>query len=63
MFVTDIRLKQMRDKVILEIGEMLKFIPDYYNNQNMCNKTVDNYVHTLGSIPNVIKPTKCIINL
>ena len=35
----------MSDKVILENGGMLMFIPDLCNDQNMCNKAVDSYSH------------------
>ena len=33
----------MCDKAILENGGTLKFVPDCYKNQEMCNKAVDNY--------------------
>ena len=38
-------------KVILENGGMLKFIPDCYKNQKMCDKTVNNYAHELEYVP------------
>ena len=31
---------------------MLIFIPDCYKDQNMGNKSVDNYFHKLRSVPN-----------
>ena len=37
----------MCDKAILENGGTLKSVPDCYKNQEMCNKTVDNYPHAL----------------
>ena len=43
MFLIDIRL----NKVILENGGTLMFVPDCYKNQKMCYKTVDNYTHAL----------------
>ena len=37
----------MYDKAIVENGATLKFVPDCYKNQEMCNKAVDNYPHAL----------------
>ena len=37
----------MFDKAIREIGEILKFVPNCYKNQEMCNEAVDNYLHAL----------------
>ena len=37
----------MYDKAIVENGGTLKFVPDCYKNQEMCNKAVDNYPHAL----------------
>ena len=36
---------RMCDKVILENGETLMFIPDSYKDQNIFNKAVDYYAH------------------
>ena len=33
----------MCDKVILENGEMLRFVPDCYKSFKKCGKAVDNY--------------------
>ena len=33
--------------MILENGETIKSVPDYYKNQEMCNKAVDNYLYAL----------------
>ena len=63
MFLFDVRLKQMCDKVVLENCEMLMFIPDRYNDQCMCNKAVDNYAHALGSVHNSFKTQKCVIKM
>ena len=41
----------MNDKAILEDGETLKYVPDCYKNQEMCNKAVDNYPHALELVP------------
>ena len=38
-------------------------IPDCYKDQNMSNKAVDNYPHSLGSVPDCIRPKKYVINL
>ena len=46
----------MCDKVILENGGMLVFIPDCYKDQNMYNKAVDNYAHGFGSVTNCLRP-------
>ena len=40
----------MCDKVYLQNSGMLMFIPDWCKDQSMCNKAVDNYAHTLGSV-------------
>ena len=37
----------MFDKSILENSRKLKSVSDCYNNQEMCNKAVDNYPHAL----------------
>ena len=39
--------QEMCDKVILENGGMIMFVCDYYKNQKMINKTVDNYALAL----------------
>ena len=41
----------MCDKAILENGGTLKSLPDCYKNQEMCNKAVDNYPHSLEFVP------------
>ena len=45
----------MCDKVILENGGKLTFVPDCYKNQKMCNKAVDNYADALGSASDCYK--------
>ena len=40
------KIHRMCDKVILENGETLMFIPDSYKDQNIFNKAVDDYAHT-----------------
>ena len=42
-------------KTILENGGTLKYIPDCYKNQEMCNKAVDNYPLFLNAQKSVIK--------
>ena len=39
--------QEMCDKVILENGGMIMFVCDYYKNQKMINKAVDNYALAL----------------
>ena len=41
----------MSDKDVLENGRTLKFVSDCYKNQQMCDKTLDNYSHTLEFLP------------
>ena len=36
-------------------GEMLRFIPDCYKNQKMCDKAVDNHFHALEFVPIAIR--------
>ena len=44
-------------------GAMLKFVPDCYKNQRMCNKAVNNYAHALQFVPNWLRRKKCVIKL
>ena len=48
----------MCDKAILENGGILKSVPDCYKNQEMSNKTLDNYPHALEFIPECYKTQK-----
>ena len=41
----------MCDKAILENGGTLESVPDCYKNQQMYDKTVDNYPHALKVVP------------
>ena len=45
-------------KTILRNCEMLMFIPDCYNDQNIYNKAIDNYPHALRSINDCYKTPK-----
>ena len=47
--------QEMCDKVILENGDMLKFVSHCYKNKKMYNNTVDNYAHTVELIPDKTK--------
>ena len=40
----------MCDKAILENSGTLKFIPDCYKNQEMCNSAVDNYPYIIVTL-------------
>ena len=42
--------QRLCDKVILENGGTIMFIPDCYNNQSMCDNVVDNYAHVPGYV-------------
>ena len=55
MFLTNIRLCS---QVIIENSGMLMFISNSYKVQNMCDNAVDNYAHTLGSVPDCYKTQK-----
>ena len=39
------------------------FIPDHCKDQNMHNKALNNYRHTLKYVPNCYKIQKCVIKL
>ena len=49
MLLIDTRLNKynISDKVILQISGTLNCVADWYKNQEMFNKAVDNYRHTL----------------
>ena len=49
MLLIDTRLSKynISDKVILQISGTLNCVADWYKNQEMFNKAVDNYRHTL----------------
>ena len=42
----------MCDKAILENDGTLESVPNYYKNQEMYHKAVDNYLHVLQFVPN-----------
>ena len=44
----------MCDKALLENGETIKSVPDYYKNQEICNKAVDNYLYALNLFLNAL---------
>ena len=58
MFLINVRFKKCVSKVILENSATLMFVPDCNKNKNMCNKTVDNYLHALDFIPHCYKTQK-----
>ena len=45
----------MCNKVILENGCMLRFIPDCYKNEKICDKDVDCYSYALKFVPDCYK--------
>ena len=47
---------QMFDKTVLQNGGILKSVPDFYKNQEMCNKAINNYPHALELVPECYKP-------
>ena len=48
----------MCDKAILESDGTLKSVPDYYKNQQMCNKAAGNYPFALKFVVKCYKTTK-----
>ena len=46
----------MFDKTVLQNGGILKSVPDFYKNQEMCNKAINNYPHALELVPECYKP-------
>ena len=46
----------MCEKTILENGGTLKSVHDFYKNQEMCNKAVDNFPHALEFFSKCYKP-------
>ena len=57
LFLINIRFNKC-DKTILENGGTLKSVPGCYKNQEMFNKTVDNYPHALEFVPECYKIDK-----
>ena len=41
----------MCDKATPENAGTIKYVSDYYKNQEICNKAVENYCHVLGFVP------------
>ena len=41
------KTQEIYDKVIAENGGMLKFVPDCYINEQLCNKAVGSYTYAL----------------
>ena len=48
----------MCDKAILENGGTWKSVPYCYKNEEICNKAVQNYPHTLEFVPDCCKSQK-----
>ena len=55
MLLIDIRLNKCVVILFWKVVKRLEFVPDYYINQEMCNKPVDNYAHALEFAPNCHK--------
>ena len=53
------KTQQMCYKAILENGKTLKSTLNFYKNQEMFNKTVDNYPHPLEFVPKCHITQKC----
>ena len=51
----------MGDKAILENDRTLKFVPDCYKTQKMCDKAADNYLHAWEFIRRCYITQKCVI--
>ena len=50
-------------KALLENCGTLNSVPDYYKNQEMCNKAVDNYPYALEFVPEFFMTQKCVLKL
>ena len=50
MLLINIKLNKCAIK-LFQKNSGTKSVPDCYKNQEMCNKAVDNYPHTLGFVP------------
>ena len=57
MFLINIRINRYMIKV-LENDGTLKSAPDFFKNQEMCNKVVDNYPYGLEFFPECYKTQK-----
>ena len=52
------KAQEICDRVILENGGTLMFIPDFYKNKKMCNKAIDDYPHALELFSDCLKSQK-----
>ena len=57
MYLIDVSLTKY-DRVILENAGTLIFVPDYYKNQKMVTKAVDNYPRAIEFVPDCFKTRK-----
>lgn len=48
----------MLDEAIIENGETLECVPDFYKNQQMYDKSVDNYPRALKFVPDCYESQK-----
>ena len=48
----------MCDKVILENAGTLKYNPDCYKNEKICNRAVENHLYALEFVPECYKTHK-----
>ena len=62
MFLIDIRLKCVKKLFCKNCGT-LKSVRDCYENQEMCNKAVHNYLMHQNLFLNVLWPKKCVKKL
>ena len=51
----------MCNKIILKNGGTLMSVPDFYKNQEMCDKAVDTHPFTINMFRNAIRLKKCVI--
>ena len=59
MFVSDqYKSQEISNIIILEIGGLLKLVPDYNKNWKICDKAVDDYFHVLESVHDCYKNQK-----
>ena len=57
------KTQQMCDIVISENGRTLNSLPGCYNNKQLSDKAVDNYLHALEFVPDCYMTQKCVIKL
>ena len=58
-----IKTKEMCKHAVKKLLFLIKFVPNRYKFQQMCDNAIDNYTHALGSVPYCYKTQKCVTEL